>query len=301
MKLSIIIISYNVKDLLETAIRSVFKTYKNEKDLQVIVADNASTDGSAQMVRRKFKKVTIVQSKVNLGFSAGNNIARKITKGKYVLFLNSDVEIKGNAIGKCLSLLEQRPELGAITCKVVLPNGKLDYSCHRGLPTVWNTLCYWSGLSKIFPGSAVFSGYTASYLSPNDSHYIDCINGAFIMIRKDLLDKINWWDEDYWWNGEDIEMCWNIKKMGYRIWYEASEQMIHYKGSSSGLHSTAKAEVAKEMKIRTAKSAAKAMKIFVNKHSQELGPYPVMIVVKLGIALLEKYRMWKINKGITYG
>ncbi len=299
MRLTVVIISYNVKKLLEEAIRSVYSTYK-EDNLQVIVADNASTDGSIEMVRSKFPKVEIVKSEVNMGFSAGNNMARKIAKEEYVLFLNSDVEIKGNAIAKCLQILDNRKELGAITCKVMLPNGKMDYSCHRGLPTVWNTFSYWTGLSKIFPKSSLFSGYTASYLDTNKSHYIDCITGAFLMVKKTALDKINWWDTDYWWNGEDIEFCYRLNKAGYKIWYEPTEQVIHYKGSSSGLHSTASAKVSKEMRIRTAKSAARAMKIFINKHQNELAPWFVMIFVKVGINLLEKYRLWKIERGIKY-
>ena len=299
MNLSIIILSHNVSKLLKKAIESIYKTY-GEKDLQIIVVDNASSDGTVEMIKKKFPKIDLVISNTNTGFAAGNNLARKMSKGDIVLFLNPDTEVKGNAIKKCLEILTSKDELGAITCKVMLPNGKIDYSCHRGLPTVWNTFCYWSGISKLFSKSSFFAGYGATYLDINKSSYIDCISGTFLMIKKEVLNKVNWWDEDYWWNGEDIEICYKIKKAGYKIWYEPSETIIHYKGSSSGLWSTSKSDVVKETKIKSAKSAAKAMRIFVNKHSNELGPLPIILVVKLGIFILEKYRLWKIDKGIKY-
>ena len=299
MTLSVIILSYNVEQLLKKAIRAVYDTYK-EKDLQVIVVDNASSDGSVKMVKKNFPKVDLVISNTNTGFAAGNNLARKIAKGDVVLFLNPDTEVKGKAIKKCLEILTSRSELGAVTCKVMLPNGKIDYSCHRGLPTVWNTFCFWTGLSKIFPKSPIFAGYEATYLDTNESHYIDCVSGTFLMIKRKVLDKINWWDTDYWWNGEDIELCYRINRAGYKVWYESTEIMMHYKGSSSGLWSTSKVVVAKETKMKSAKSAARAMRIFTHKHWRELGPWPIMTVVKLGISILEKYRLWKIEKGINY-
>jgi len=299
MTLSIVILSHNVCDLLEKAIASVYSTYK-ENNLQLIVVDNASTDDSLEMIKKKFPKISLIESKTNIGFSAGNNLARKIVNGDVVLFLNPDTEVKGNAIQKCLDILERNSEIGAITCKVMLPDGRLDYSCHRGLPTIWNTFCYWTGLSKLFPRSPLFAGYKATYLSTDKSHYIDCISGTFLMIRKNVLDKIGWWDEDYFWNGEDIELCYRIKNAGYKIWYESTESIIHHKGSSSGLWSTSKVVVSKETKIKSAKSAAAAMRIFVSKHSKELGPQPVMNVVKIGIYFLEKFRIWKIERGINY-
>ncbi len=102
-----------------------------------------------------------------------------------------------------MSILSEKKEVGAVGCKVNLPDGKLDYSCHRGLPTIWNTFSYWSGLSGIFPKIKMFSGYTATYLDYRESHEVDCISGTYLLIRKNVLEKIGWWDEDYFWNGED--------------------------------------------------------------------------------------------------
>jgi hypothetical protein len=299
MKLSVVVVSYNVKDLLRQTIQSVYDTYKSN-DLQVIVVENGSADGSGEMVQKEFPKVNYIESKVNLGFSKGNNLARGVIKGDLVLFLNADTKVSENTLETCIKKLTSDPRIGAVSCKVMLPNGKIDYSCHRGLPTPWNTFCYWTGLSKIFPKSKTFSGYKATYLNTNESHFIDCVSGTFIMVKKEVLEKVNWWDEDYFWNGDDIELCYQIKKVGYKIWYEASVDIMHFKGSSSGLWSTAKAKVSEETKIRSAKAAARAMRIFVEKHWKELGPWPVMMIVRLGIWLLEVYRLGKIKTGIKY-
>lgn len=299
MSLTVIIVSYNVKKLLDVSIESVLKTYQDKK-LQIIVVDNCSSDGSPELVANKYPRVKLIQSRENRGFSSGNNLARPFTKNETVLFLNPDTKVEGQAIKKCLDILTTNLKLGAVTCKVLLPNGEMDYSCHRGLPTIWNTFCYWIGLSKIFPKSGIFSGYQASYKDTNTSHEIDCASGTFLMIRKNILDDLHWWDEDYYWNGEDIEMFYRLKRAGWKVWYESSEHIIHFKGSSSGLWSTKAVNVPISTQIRSAKSAAMAMRIFIGKHQQELGPFPVMILVRFGIYLLEKYRLWKIENGKTY-
>ena len=114
------------------------------------------------------------------------------------------------------------------------------------------------------------------------------------------LDKIDWWDEDYFWNGEDIEMCYQVKRLGYKIWYEASETIIHYKGSSSGLYTTAKLKVPKEEKINRAKDATRSMRIFIQKHFSELGPAPIVAIAWVGAWILEKYRLARIHLGLKY-
>lgn len=294
MLLSVVILSFNVRNFLKKAIQSVYSTF-GTKNLQIIVVDNASRDKSPEMVKKEFPKVMLIKNKTNAGFSAGNNLARKVTKGEIVLFLNPDTEVRGHAIQKCMKILKKNKKIGAITCKVLLPDGSIDYSCHRGLPTPWNSFCYFSGLSKLFPKSKLISGYESAYLDINESHYVDCISGTFLMIRKSLLDQINWWDPDYWWNGEDIEMCYRIKKSGFKIWYEASETIVHHKGSSSGLWASTKTKVSKETKIRSAKSGTAVMRIFMGKHGKEMGPWPVMFLVNMGIFVLEKYRLWRIE------
>ncbi len=298
--LDIVILSHNVRELLLACLKTVYAN-KTDRDMwNVIVVDNDSKDGSVEAVKKKFPTAMVIKSDENLGFAKGNNLAKKAIKSDLILFLNPDTKIIDGVIQKTLSILSEKKEVGAVGCKVNLPDGKLDYSCHRGLPTIWNTFSYWSGLSGIFPKIKMFSGYTATYLDYRESHEVDCISGTYLLIRKNVLEKIGWWDEDYFWNGEDIEMCYQIKKKGWKIWYEAGGEIVHFKGSSSGLWETAAVPVSKETSLKAAKSAAKVMNIFVKKHWKELGPAPLIALVWLGILLLEKFRIAKLKLGLKY-
>lgn len=298
--LDIVIVSHNVKKILVECLESIYKNKLASDNWNVILVDNASSDGTTKEIKQKFPRVKVVESERNLGFSKGNNLARKFVTSDTVLFLNPDTKVVGDSIQKAITALYSDDKIGAVGSRVLLPNGKIDYSCHRGLPTIWNTFSYWSGLTRIFPKSKLFSGYTASYLDYKKSHEIDCISGTFLIIRRKVLDTVGWWDEDYFWNGEDIEMCFQIKKHGWKIWYESRSEIIHYKGSSSGLWNTAALEVPKEKKIESAKSAARVMNIFVKKHWKELGPAPLIGLVWLGIIVLEKIRLAKLRLGFKY-
>jgi len=291
--LSIIILNYNVKDLLLNCLESVFKD-PSSKNWQVIVVDNASSDGSVEAVKKEFPGVELITSKENLGFSAGNNSAISKVKAPTVLFLNPDTEIVDGAISKSLEYLMTNPDIGAITCRVELPNGKLDYSSHRGFPTPWNSFAYFSGLSKLFPKSPIFAGYTASYLDINKTHEIDCLTGAFLMVRKIAGDAINWWDKDYFWNGEDIEFCFNLKEKGWKILFFSEAKIIHYKGASSGLWKIAATKVEKSQRLKSATYGVSAMRIFYKKHYYKNYPPILRDLILIGINLLEKYRKAKI-------
>lgn len=281
--LSIIILNYNVRDLLLKCLESIFKNKKASDNWQIIVVDNGSEDGSVEAVREKgYKDIEILENKSNLGFSAGNNVGVEKAKAPVILFLNPDTVVVDGAISKSLKFLISNPDIGALTCRVELPDGKLDYSCHRGFPTPWNAFCYFSGLSKIFPRSSLFSGYTASYLDIHKTHEIDCLTGAFLMVRKIAGDQIGWWDTNYFWNGEDIEFCFSLKEKNWKIFYFPDEKIIHYKGSS-----------AKKAKPETISHGISAMRIFYKKHYYKKYPPFIRDFVLLGIKALEHYRKLK--------
>src|SRR3989344_4886939 len=241
--LSIIILNYNVKDLLINCLESIFKSKRKEDNWQVIVVDNASEDGSTEAISSRWKIASsqtsrndvleLLVNKSNLGFAAGNNIGVKKAKAPVILFLNPDTLVVGQAIQNSYQYLMSNPDIGALTVRVELPDGKLDYSCHRGFPTPWNSLTYFSGLAKLFPYSPFFAGYTASFQDISKTHQIDCLTGAFLMVRKIAGEQIGFWDEDYFFNGEDIEFCYSLKEKGWKIYFYSDEKIIHYKGSSS--------------------------------------------------------------------
>lgn len=293
--LSIIILSYKVKELLINCLDSIFKNKGKEDKWQVIVVDNNSSDGSVEAVKEKYGMVVeLIENKENLGFAGGNNVGVKKAKAEVVLFLNPDTIIVNQAIQKSYQYLMSNPDIGALTVRVELPDGKLDYSCHRGLPTPWNAFCYFSGLSKLFPNSPLLSGYTATYLDINKTHQIDCLTGAFMMVRKIAGEQIKWWDTDYFFNGEDVEFCYQLKQQGWKIYFYPEVKIIHYKGSSSGLWSTRQAKVDKHHRIKTAKHGVSAMRIFYMKHYYKNYPPPFRDLILLAIKSLEHYRKLKV-------
>jgi len=299
--LSIIILNYNVRDLLLKCLESVFKNKKASDNWQVIVVDNASSDGPVAAVKDKFKQVELIENKENLGFARGNNVGVKKALAPVVLFLNPDTLVVDGAIQKSLTYLLSNPDIGALGCRVELPNGKLDYSSHRGFPTPWNSFCYFSGLAKLFPKVSFLAGYTATYLDTRTTHELDCVSGSFLMVRKIAGDQINWWDEDYFFNGEDIEFCFCLKQKGWQIFFYPEVKIIHFKGSSSGLQSSAASKVTHLVRMKSASYAASAMRIFYLKHYYQSYPPLFRDLVLWGIRILEHYRKLKIKAGLKYG
>lgn len=254
--LSIVILNYNTAELLRQCLKSLPKP----PDYQVIVVDNASTDKSVLMVKRNFTWVEIVQNEANLGYTRGNNAAKRIAKGEYVLFLNSDTKVYPGTLETMVNLMDTDPKIGIATCFVELPNGKLYYACHRGFPTPINSLLYFLGMP---------SSYYPKY--QNTIHEIDACSGTFLLIRKKVLDKIGWFDEDYFAYGEDLEMCYRVKELGYKVMFNPTVKVLHYWGATSGLKSTSKRiTTASEMISRVWNNARyEAMKIFYDKHYRQ--------------------------------
>lgn len=305
-EVSIIILNFNVKEFLLKCVESIFKNKKEKDKWQIIVVDNGSEDGSVEEVKKRWKIATgpsdprndevieLVENKENLGFAAGNNVGVKKAKAPVILFLNPDTLVVGDAISKSLKYLESNPDIGALTCRVELPDGKLDYSCHRGFPTPWNAFAYFSGLAKLFPHSPIFAGYTASYLDTSKTHEIDCLTGAFLMVRKIAGDQISWWDTDYFFNGEDIEFCYSLKEKGWKIYFYPEVKIIHYKGSSSGLWKTAGTRVEKADRLKVLTHGVSAMRIFYMKHYYRKYPPILRDFVLFAIKLLETHRKVKL-------
>src|SRR3972149_9899261 len=232
-ELSIIVLNYNTQDLLKNCLESLLKSDMNLK-FEVIVVDNGSSDGTVEMVKRKYNWVRLITSEKNLGFAKGNNLAKNDVLGDYVLFLNTDTVVNEDTLSETLEYLKKH-QLGAITCKVVLPNGKLDKDTRRHFITPFIGLVHlFLGLDKLFPHSKLFSQYWYGYINENKIHNVDAIQGPFFLSPKKVLDEVGWFDEDYFLDGEDIDLCWKIKNAGYRIVYYPKIQITHIKGASKG-------------------------------------------------------------------
>jgi len=286
--LSVIILNYNTKDLLRGCLQSVCQ----QAD-EVIVVDNASADGSVEMVE-KFKVVKLIVNKRNLGFAAGNNLGIKQAGGKYILLLNSDTVVKPGAFKKAVAFMNQHSQVGALTPKTLLTSGKLDPDCHRGFPTPWASICYFLGLEKLFPHSRLFGQYHKFYLDLGEIHEIDAGSGAFLLTRRKVIEKIGALDEKYFFYGEDLDFYYRVKQAGWQVMFYPQVLLTHYKGASSGLRKESKTitRATRATRLRTARASIKAMEIFYKKFYQDKYPDWVTGVVIWGIKIKGAIRLF---------
>src|SRR3989338_6743898 len=284
--LSIIIVSYNTKDFIEECLESIKATSKGF-DYEIIVVDNASEDNSLEMLKTKFPDVIVVKNQENIGFSKANNLGVEKSEGRYVLFLNPDTVVYEDALLNMVKFMDEHTKAGAATCKLIMPNGKLDDAAHRGFPNPWNSLSYFSGLSKVFPSSKLFGGYNLGFLDFSKTHEIDACAGAFIMVRRQVGEKIGWWDEDYFFYGEDLEFCFRLKGEGWKIYFVPSISVLHYKGVSGGIKKVSKEITTANIETKKRATAWRfdAMEIFYRKHYQNKYPFFLTWLVNLGINL----------------
>ena len=271
--LSIIIVSYNGKDFVRDCLSSIKQTISKNITYEIIMVDNDSSDGTADMVAKEFSSVVLLRN-TNEGFAKANNRGVKVAKGKYILFLNPDTVVYEQTIEGMLQFVQEHPDCGAATCKLEMLSGDIDYASHRGFPTPWNSFCYFSGLTKLFPHVKLFSGYTLGYKSLRTIHEIDALAGAFMLLPRTAGEDVGWWDEDYYFNGEDIDFCFRLKKKGWKIYYVPTYKILHYNGISGGTkaHSSEMTTATKETKLRIQNARFDAMKIFYKKHYTEKYP-----------------------------
>ena len=234
MDLSIIIVNYATYQLTKDTVMSILATV-NDIGYEIVIVDNDSPDDSFNMLCNDFsdyENVTLIQNDNNDGFATANNIGIRESTGEYILLLNSDVIVKENTINQCLYHIKENTNIGCLGCKVVLPDGNLDKACRRSFPTFEVSFYRLTGLSKIFPKSRRFNRYNLSYLDENEVYPVDCVVGAFMLIPRDVMLKCGCLDESYFMYGEDIELCYNIKQLGYDVVYYGKAEITHYKGAS---------------------------------------------------------------------
>jgi GT2 family glycosyltransferase len=288
--LSIIIVNFNTKEFLRNCLKSVVESTKNIS-YEIIIVDNASHDKSVEMVKKEFPQIRIIANKQNAGFSKANNQGVKISKeSRYVLFLNSDTIVQKNVLEEMIRFMDSHKDAGAATCKLIMPNGKIDDATHRGFPTPWNAFCHFSGLSGMAPKSRVFTGYNLGWMDLDKTHEIDALAGAFMLVRRPAGEEVKWWDEDYFFYGEDLDFCFMLKQKGWKIYYVPGVYIKHFKGVSGGIKSVSKdiTTASEETKIRATKSRFNAMRIFYKKHYQNEYPGIVNLLVNVGISIREK-------------
>lgn len=278
MRLSVVFLSYNTRDLTRQALNSVLAAAEG-LEAEIFVVDNASADGSADMVAAEFPQVKLVCNEANVGFSAGNNVALRQVTGEYALLINTDTIVRRDALHAMVEFLDAHPEAGACGCKILDPDGTLQLDSRRGFPTPLAAFCKMSGLSRLFPKHPLMARYHLTHLDPEQTAEIEVLSGSCMMVRKAAMDQVGLLDEDYFMYGEDIDWCYRFHQAGWKIYYLPTTAIIHFRGESGR---------GTPLKILYRKS--RAMSIFVNKHMARRYRFFPLWLLQVGIALHGTFR-----------
>lgn len=287
-RLSVVIVNYKVKYFLELALQSVRRASKNIST-EIFVVDNHSADGSAELIREKFPDVKLIANNENLGFAKANNQAIRQSTGEYILLLNPDTVVQETTFEKCLQFMDQHPEAGAVGVKMLDGKGKFLPESKRALPIP--SVAFWkmTGMSSLFPKSKTFARYHLGFLNENENHQVDVLAGAFMLIRKNALDKTGLLDEDYFMYGEDIDLSYRITKAGFKNYYFAETEIIHYKGEST-----------KKGSLNYVRMFYKAMVIFSRKHFSSSRAGFFSLFISMAVYLKAVFDLFKNFLGVLF-
>lgn len=266
-----IIVSYNTCEKLRRCLQSVFASKTNRK-FEIFVADNASSDASADMVRTEFPAVKLIENRENAGYVRANNEAIKMSAGRFILLLNSDVEVSADTFDKMISFMDNDRMAGIAGCKVLKTDGTLDRACRRSFPNLPSAFWRLAGLSLLFPRSKIFGKYNLGYLPEDEIMEVDAVMGAFLMIRREVVERIGLLDEDFFMYGEDLDWAYRAKAAGYKVIYAPVTAVIHDKGSSS-----------RKASGRALYEFHRAMQIFYDKHYRQRHNFFLNFLVRAGI------------------
>nr|MBP6313838.1 glycosyltransferase family 2 protein [Flavobacteriales bacterium] len=232
MKLSVIIVNYNVRAYLEQCLRTVEQALQGV-DGEVYVVDNQSTDGSVEMVRSKFPSVKLIANTENVGFSRANNQAIRASTADYVVLLNPDTVVGEDVFRKVIEFMDTHPKAGGLGVKMIDGRGNFLPESKRGLPTPAVAFFKIIGITRLFPRSRIFGRYHLGHLAENETAPIEILSGACMFLRKQTLDEVGLLDESFFMYGEDIDLSYRITLSGYENWYFPEARIIHYKGEST--------------------------------------------------------------------
>ncbi|MBA7608257.1 N-acetylglucosaminyl-diphospho-decaprenol L-rhamnosyltransferase [subsurface metagenome] len=277
---SIIIVNYNAGRLLKECIDSIYKE-SIATPFDVWVVDNNSQDDSITMIKEYFPRVNVIENRTNIGFSKGNNMVISKTKSDYVLLLNPDTIIVNHAIEKMVRFMYNHPETGISGCKVLNEDGTVQLASRRSIPTPRVAFFRLSGLSRLFPKSKIMAKYNLTYLDPDEPEEVDAVSGAFLMIRRKVIEEIGLLDERFFMYGEELDWCLRTKKAGWTVMYYPDAEIIHYKG-----------ECSKSNSRKATFEFYRSMYLFHKKHFAENYNPIINIIIYAGI-LLKALMSWR--------
>jgi GT2 family glycosyltransferase len=228
---SAVIVSYNVRSLLLDCLRAFYAS--SDIPVEAVVVDNASSDGSADAVSSTFPEAKVIRQAVNVGFGKANNAGLQQAEGRFVLLLNPDVTVLPGCVGKLADFLLVRPDAGAVGPRLERPDGSLDLAARRGFPTPSAAFYRLVGLSRLFPASPRFNRYNLGHLPDGELHEVDSGTAACLLVRRAAVDRVGFFDPDYFMYGEDIDLCYRLKRGGWKVFYLPDARAVHLKGAST--------------------------------------------------------------------
>jgi N-acetylglucosaminyl-diphospho-decaprenol L-rhamnosyltransferase len=281
LDLGVVILNWNTKDLLRRCLQTVLAS-EGDFTYQVVVVDNASSDGSPDMVREEFPAVTLISSEINGGYPYGNNLGlRDLGYGddgtvepgapRYALLLNPDTEVPTNSLYQMVKYMDDNPMVGVAGPKLVLPDGALDLACRRSFPTPLVSFYRFSGLAKLFPNSSRFARYNMTFADPDDELEVDSVVGAYMQVRREAIADVGLLDETFFMYGEDLDWAYRIKEAGWKVFYNPAVTILHVKRAASRKSQRAQMEF------------YRAMLIFYRKHYRQQTPLPLHLIILMGI------------------
>jgi N-acetylglucosaminyl-diphospho-decaprenol L-rhamnosyltransferase len=275
LDVSVVIVNYNVRDLLRDCLRSLEHDLRELRG-EVWVVDNASRDGSAEMVRAEFPWVRLIANAGNKGFGAANNQAIRLARGRYVLVLNPDTELPPGALLACLAEMDRHPDIGALGPKLVRADGSLDRACRRSFPSPEVAFFRLSGLAKLFPRHPRVARYNLLHLDPDTPTDVDSVCGAFMLVRRAAIEQVGMFDEAFRMYGEDLDWAFRLKAAGWRVRYHPAVTVLHYKQQSS-----------KQRPVSSIRAFYHAMHVFYDKHYAARYPAPFNALIHAAISAYE--------------
>jgi exopolysaccharide biosynthesis polyprenyl glycosylphosphotransferase len=269
--LSVVIVNWNTRSYLADCLETIVK-YTAGIAYEILVVDNHSSDGSAGWLKRHFPQVHLISNDRNVGYSRANNQALEVSKGRYILFLNPDTRILGNALGDMVGFMDRHPEAGVAGCRVLNPDLSLQLACRRSFPSPGVAFSRLTGLSRLFPRSKALGRYNLTFLPSGHVAEVDAVSGSFMMVRPELFSQVGRLDERFFMYGEELDFCLRAKRAGWKVLYNPQAEIIHYKGAS-----------ARRNRWRALKEFYRAMYLFHRKHYARKMLWPVNWLVVLGI------------------
>ena len=270
-KLTVVIVNYNVKDYLCQCLHSVERAMQGLSG-EVVVVDNASSDGSVEELSSRFPHVTFIANKDNRGFSCANNQAIRQAQSEYVLLLNPDTVVGEDVLLAAVDFMDSHPDAGGVGVRMLTDDGRMAWESRRGVPTLMTSFYKMVGLCRLFPKSRVFGKYYMRYLDENEVNRIEIMSGAFMMLRRQALEEVGLLDETFFMYGEDIDLSYRLLEAGYNNYY-LPRSIVHYKGEST-----------QKTSFYYVRNFYNAMLIFYDKHFGERGW--MSMLVRMGIFLM---------------